>query len=145
MLGQNLIDHEGIIEWIDHDVARVKIRSESACASCHAKGICGAADQEDKYLEIAVHGNGFTPGEQVLVQVSRHLGFRAVALGYILPFLLLMSVLITLTFTGAGEFKAGLGALISLLPYYLALYIFRKRLDTAFTFSIKKLNSIYGS
>lgn len=145
MYGQNLIDHEGIIEQIDHDVARVKIGSESACASCHAKGVCGAAGQEEKYMEIPLEGSSFTAGEKVRVQVARHLGFRAVALGYIYPFLLLMAVLLTLNLAGAGELKAGICALGSLVPYYLALYVFRKRMNTAFRFNMIKQNSIYGS
>lgn len=40
-----MIEHEGIIDHIDGDTAHVKIDSVSACASCHAKGVCSAADQ----------------------------------------------------------------------------------------------------
>lgn len=145
MYGQNLVDHEGIIERIEHDVARVKIRSESACASCHAKGVCGAAGQEEKYMEIPVEDSSFTAGEKVRVQVARRLGFRAVALGYFYPFLLLMTILLTLTLAGMGELKAGIWALGSLVPYYLALYVLRKRVDTAFRFTMIKQNSIYGA
>ena len=142
MSGQNLIDHLGIIEQIEDDVAHVKINSESACAACHAKGVCGAADQEVKYLDIPLHGADYNTGEPVHVQVARHLGFKAVALGYIYPFLLLMVVLISLTITGISELKAGLYALLSLLPYYTVLFIFRKRIETTFTFSIKKTSTV---
>lgn len=134
-----MIDHDGIIEHIERDVAHVKINSESACAACHAKGVCGAADQQEKYLDIPLKGADYHTGETVRVQVARRLGFKAVALGYIYPFLLLMGVLVVLISTGVSELRAGLFALLSLLPYYLVLYLSRKRIETKFTFSIQKI------
>ena len=134
-----MIDHDGIIEQIEGDVAHIKINSESACAACHAKGVCGAADQEDKFLDIPLKGETYSSGEVVKVQVARRLGFKAVALGYFYPFLLLMAVLIILILSGIGEMKAGLFALLSLAPYYLALYMARKRIESTFKFSIQKI------
>ncbi|MEN8227227.1 MAG: SoxR reducing system RseC family protein [Bacteroidota bacterium] len=139
MSGQNLIDHEGIIDHIDADVAHVRIDSQSACAACNAKGVCGASDQEEKFLDVPLHGATYSEGETVHVQVARHLGFRAVLLGYILPFLLLMGVLISLTIIGVDELKAGLYALLSIIPYYLILYLLRRHIESTFTFSIRKL------
>jgi sigma-E factor negative regulatory protein RseC len=133
-----MIEHEGIIEQIDGDVAHVKIESVSACASCHAKGICSAADQEEKFLDIPLHGATYSQGEAVNVQVEKRLGFKAVALGYFYPFLLVMLVLIVMLALGAPELRAGTFALLSVIPYYLGLYFFRKRIESTFTFSIKK-------
>ena len=135
---QNLIDHEGIIDHIEGEVAHVRINSESSCSACHAKGVCGAADQEEKFLDVPVEGAAYSQGESVRVQVARRLGFRAVALGYFFPFLVLMGVLVGLITAGVGEMKAGSFALLSLLPYYLLLYLFRKRIESTFTFSIQK-------
>ena len=133
-----MIEHEGIIDHIEGDVAHVKIDSVSACASCQAKGVCSAADQEEKYLDVPLDGANYQEGEPVQVQVEKRLGFKAVALGYFYPFLLLMAVLIVLISTGVPELKAGIVALLSIVPYYLGLYLFRKRIETTFTFSIKK-------
>ena len=138
MPGQHLIDHEGTIDHIKDNVAHVKINSESACAACHAKGVCGAADQEEKYLDIPLNEATFETGEHVRVQVARHLGFKAVALGYIYPFLLLMAVLIGTIASGIDELKGGLYALLSLIPYYLVLFLLRRRIESTFKFSIKK-------
>ena len=137
-----MIEHEGIIDRIEGELAHVKIQSESACASCHAKGVCSAADQEEKYLDVPLRGAEFNPGEVVQVQVSRHMGFRAVALGYVYPFLLLMAVLISFTAAGTAELRAGTYALLSVIPYYLVLYLLRKRIGSAFTFSMKKSYSV---
>ncbi len=137
-----MIEHEGIIDRIEGELAHVKIQSESACASCHAKGACSAADQEEKYLDVPLGGTEFKPGEVVQVQVSRHMGFRAVALGYVYPFLLLMAVLIIFTAAGTGELRAGTYALLSVIPYYLVLYLLRKRIGSTFAFSMKKSYSV---
>lgn len=142
MSGQHLIDHEGTIDQINGDVAHVRINSVSACAACHASGVCGAADQEEKYLDIPLNGESYKVGEFVHVQVARHLGFKAVALGYIYPFLLLMAVLIGTIASGMDELKAGLLALLSLIPYYLVLYFLRKRIESSFTFSMKKTYTV---
>ncbi len=133
-----MIEHEGIIDHIDGDVAHVKIDNVSACMSCHAKGACSAADQEEKLLDVPLHGATYRQGDPVNVQIAQHMGFKAVALGYVYPFLLLMAVLISLLAAGAAELRAGGIALLSMVPYYLVLYLFRNRLSKSFTFSIKK-------
>jgi sigma-E factor negative regulatory protein RseC len=132
-----MIEHDGIIDHIAGNVAHVKIDSLSACATCHAKGVCSAADQEEKYLDVPLHDTRHREGDLVVVQVAKRLGFRAVALGYIYPFLLLMVVLVVMLAMGARELEAGVFALLSMVPYYLVLYLFRKRITTTFTFSIK--------
>ena len=134
-----MIDHDGIIENIDRDVAHVKIDSQSACSACHAKGVCGTADQEEKFLDVPLHGVSYKAGEMVRVLVEKRMGFKAVALGYFYPFLLLMAVLILALVSGIGEMKAGLLSLLSLIPYYLGLYLARKRIESSFTFSIQKI------
>jgi len=133
-----MIEHEGIIDHIDGDVAHVKIDNVSACMSCHAKGACSAADQEEKFLDVPLQGATYQQGDPVYVQIAKHLGFRAVALGYVYPFLVLMAVLIGMLAAGAGELRAGGVALLSIIPYYLVLYLFRNRIAKSFTFSIKK-------
>ncbi|MBE9516996.1 MAG: SoxR reducing system RseC family protein [Bacteroidetes bacterium] len=133
-----MIEHEGIIDHIDGDVAHVKIDNVSACMSCHAKGACSAADQEEKFLDVPLQGATYQQGDPVYVQIAKHLGFRAVALGYVYPFLVLMAVLIGMLAAGAEELRAGGLALLSIIPYYLVLYLFRNRIAKSFTFSIKK-------
>jgi sigma-E factor negative regulatory protein RseC len=137
-----MIDHAGVIDSIEGDRAHVRIMSESACASCHAKGACSAADQEEKYIDVPLHGTQYQTGEPVRVEVSRNLGMKAVALGYVYPFLLLMAVLIALLSMGVPELRAGILALFSLFPYYLLLFLLRKRIDSTFTFSLKKTTTV---
>lgn len=140
MAGSSVIDHEGIVEQVTDDTAKIIIDSQSACASCHAKGACSAADQTEKILFVPTEGKTVQPGETVKVLISRRTGLRAVAFGYIYPFLLLMLVLIVMTIAGLSELHAGLYALLSLLPYYLAIYLMRNKLGNSFTFKLEKTN-----
>ncbi len=133
-----MIDHAGVIEHIEGNRAQVRIVSESACGACHAKGVCGAADQEEKFIDVALPGKEFREGEPVRVEVAERLGMKAVALGYIYPFLLVMLVLVGGILGGLEELHAGLAALLALVPYYLVLYLLRRRIESTFTFSLKK-------
>jgi len=140
MAGKNVIDHEGIVEQISDDIAKVVIDSQSACAACHAKGACSAADKKEKILMVPLNGIEVTPGETVRVKISKKTGLRAVAFGYVYPFLLLMLVLIVFTTTGYSELQAGLFALVSLFPYYLVIYLLRNKIGNVFTFQLEKTN-----
>jgi len=138
MANLNTIDHEGIIDYVDGNVAKVRIISQSACASCHARSVCGASDQKEKFLDVPVNGMTLKNGEKVKVLMARRLGMKAVALGYIYPFILVMVLLFTLSSAGLGELRSGLTAVASLVPYYLVLYFTRKKVESKFTFSIQK-------
>jgi sigma-E factor negative regulatory protein RseC len=85
-----------------------------------------------------LNGHTYHTGDAVRVEVSKNLGMKAVALGYVYPFLVLMAVLVGLISLGMAELKAGMFSLLSLVPYYLLLFLFRNRIDSKFTFSLKK-------
>lgn len=137
MSDRKTIDHIGWVESVSDGEARIRINSQSACTACHARGACMAADQEEKILTVSSGDRNLRPGEQVKVLISARTGLRAVAIGYIYPFLLLMILLITLTAIGLSELQAGLWSLASLLPYYLGVYFLRKRISNNFTFKLE--------
>jgi sigma-E factor negative regulatory protein RseC len=139
MSDRNSIDHIGFVEAVRDDVAFVKINSQSACAACHAKGACTSSDQEEKVMTVPTNGLLVKPGEEVRVLIARQLGLKAVAFGYIYPFLILIALLITLTLVGLSELQAGLISLASLAPYYLTVYLLRERINNTFTFKLEKL------
>lgn len=130
------IEHDGIVESADDRSVTVKIISDSACSGCHAEGFCLASGQKEK--DIVIPGKyTVSPGESVKVQMEKSMGYKALFLGYILPFIVFMVVLIFLAVFSVGELYAGLGALAVLIPYYLILWFFRKRIENKFTFTIK--------
>jgi len=134
------IEHSGRILSIKDNLIKVQFLSLSACASCHAKGVCSAADMEEKIVEAHGLGSQFAVGEKVMVSLKQSMGFQAVFFGYVLPFLLTLSLLIILTAMDFNEAIAGGGALAVLLPYYVTLYILRKRIQKKFTFSVRKID-----
>ena len=132
------IEHQGIITEITENVVKVNISQESACAVCHAKGACIAADVQEKIIEVDHPGGQFAVGDTVTVVLKQSLGFQALFLGYLLPFLILMAVLVTASAVTPREDVAGMAALAILVPYYLGLYLFRQKLKRKFTFTLKK-------
>lgn len=134
------IRHKGIVRQISGEVVRVNIIAESACASCHAKGICGLADMQEKTIEIKQSHEAYHAGEEVDVVMKESLGMKALFYSYMLPFIILLTVLIVMTALGINELQAGLFSLPVLFPYYLLLFFFRKRLERVFHFSLEKLS-----
>lgn len=134
------IEHKGLIErFTDHSVI-VKILSESACAACHAKGACTAADMKDKEIEVNGSFMEFRVGEMVNLNMEQSQGFRALLLGYVYPFLILFVGLIAANSAGLSELSSGLLAVGLLPPYYLVLYILRNKISKHFIFSIRKID-----
>ena len=131
-----IIDHEGIVTSISGRSIFVSISATSACSGCHAKGSCSILGSEVKIIEVKGDYN-VKPGETVNIRMAQSTGFKALAYGYILPFMALFLVLITLISLKIPELTAGLMAIGVLLPYYLILYLFRKKLDEKFTFTLK--------
>jgi len=90
-------------------------------------------------MTVPTGGAEYRAGEQVRVSIARRTGLRAVAFGYVYPFLVLMTILIILTAAGASELQAGTWSLASLAPYYLVIYLLRDRISNTFTFKLEKL------
>ncbi len=135
------ISHKGVIKELSDNKIIVGIINESACASCHAKGVCTVADMKDKEVEIRHFEGDFRIGQQVLVVGKTSQGFKALFYGYLLPFLLLMAVLIVSLSVTENEGLSGLLALGVTIPYYFTIYLFRDRLKKHFEFEIKAIQS----
>ncbi|MDX2414657.1 MAG: SoxR reducing system RseC family protein [Bacteroidales bacterium] len=133
----NTIEHSGIVQAIYDDHVDVKIVAHPACAGCAATNICDVSGKNEKIISTVKQDN-ITVGEEVKVIMSQSQGFRALFLGYIFPFLLVMLILITLTSFKVPELIAGLFALGALAPYYLVVYLNREKIGKKFSFSIKK-------
>jgi sigma-E factor negative regulatory protein RseC len=134
---QHLIIHPGIVDHLDREMVYVRVLSQSACATCHAKGACSIAEVEDKIIEVHDHGHKpYHPGDQVTVRMKQSLGRKAVLLGYIIPLVILVVSVVTFVSVLNNEGLAALISLLLLAPYYFLLYLFRNKLKSQFTFSI---------
>lgn len=136
----NVISHEGIVISVGAKRVQVKIISMSACATCHARKCCMAADMSEKMID-AIPLEPLKQGDSVIIKMKEKLGWIALFYGYILPFLILAAIIFTLPALGFSENIAGLSAIGSLVPYYLVLYFFRKKIEKAFVFTAEKVNT----
>ncbi|MCG8412309.1 MAG: SoxR reducing system RseC family protein [Bacteroidales bacterium] len=139
MSNNKSIEHKGRVDSINGNKIRVSFIAMSSCASCHAKGVCTVADMQEKSIDLYDYTNQYQVGEEVNIVLKQSLGFRALFLGYVLPFILVLLFLIVLTIITNSEVISGLGALSSLVPYYLILYLLRDKIRKKFTFTIRKI------
>ncbi|MBK3517068.1 SoxR reducing system RseC family protein [Carboxylicivirga marina] len=137
MADLDYIEHEGIVTELNPQHIKVRIVNESACASCHAKGSCTAADLQDKLIDIYQSETGFQTGQKVMLMGKKSLAPKAVLLAYIYPILLILAALISTFFITGNELLAGGLALAILVPYYAGIYLLKDKLKRTFSFTIK--------
>lgn len=135
---QSTIEHPGIVTRIEGEKIEVTVLAQSACSSCTSKSACGMSEMEHKTLWAKKSEQAeYSVGQNVTVFMQQQSGTLAVVLGYIVPFLLVVSVLIAFTAFGFSEGIAGLISLAILIPYYLLVYMFREKVGKRFAFYIK--------
>ena len=141
-MAKGRIEHEGRVIAVDKDYISVEIVNKSACAACHAKGVCGASDEAVKVVEVAQDITTLTEdyqvGETVNVVMSSAMGTQAIWLAYVVPLLVLMLSILVFSLCGAGEVLMGLGSLGAVALYYLGVFFYRKKISKIFIFSIEK-------
>lgn len=130
------IEHQGIITGIEGKTVKVSLLNVSSCSSCHAKAMCNVSDVDNKEIEVMRNGQDYKLGEKVRLLYQKSMSFKALMLGYLFPFLLVfITLIVTLSIT-KNEPLSGLISLISLIPYYSVLALFRNKLKRTFTFTL---------
>ncbi len=132
------ITHEGIVQEVRDNNVIVSFVSQPACSSCNVKSHCSMSEGEVRNLEVPSAGNLYRTGEKVHVVLQQSHGFRAVFLGYFLPFLVLIISLVILLKLTNNEALAGLISISSLVPYYLILWLLRRQINESFKFRLLK-------
>jgi sigma-E factor negative regulatory protein RseC len=132
------LEQRGIVESVSDNRITVRIDRGSACGHCSAQGLCNLAESTERIIEVTNSNEIFSVGEWVHVTMSRSMGNKAILLGYFIPFILLISTLLMLSACGFPDWITGLVSLLTLIPYFIILYIFRDRLRRTFSFSIHK-------
>lgn len=135
----NKIRHAGVVESITDECVKVRVTQTSACSACKIAAHCSASEQKEKLVEVYdMHSiKGRTVGENVVVSTSLGVGMRAVAIGFAIPFVVLVAtLLIVLRLTG-NEGAAAIAGIVSLAPCYLVIWLFRDKLRNRFTFVIE--------
>lgn len=140
----DVIRHDGVVESIDGGCIHVRIVQASACASCGAKSLCSAAESKEKIIDVYdAEIESYKVGQQVMVEGAASMGMKAVRLAFLFPLLLLVAaVAMTMWVTSGNETISALSALLVLVVYFVVLYACKKKLMSAFTFTIKPINKI---
>ena len=144
-----MIKHDGIVIAVNGDgTVLVRIVQTSACASCKAKAMCASAESKEK--EILAIGDGLLAiGDEAEVVVQQKIGWKAVLLAYMLPFVVMMSVVAIgnwllaigdgpLAMGKNGEAIIGTVALCAMGVYYIVLGFFKDKIQKDFSFTARK-------
>ncbi|MBO7287431.1 MAG: SoxR reducing system RseC family protein [Bacteroidales bacterium] len=134
---EHRISHEGIITSIDDNNVEVKILSKSACASCNIKGACNMSEMKEKVIVIPrPKDKDLSIGQEVTVSMGLGQANKAVIFAYVIPTIILFSMMFILNYFKVEE---GINALISigsLVPYYLILFLFKDKIKRKFEYEI---------
>ncbi len=131
------IKHAGVVDEIGEKCVKVRIVQSSACSSCKVAGHCNASEKKEKIVEVYGQTDGYSIGDSVIVIASQHVGYLAVLLSSVIPLFLLIVVLVVVLFSTGSEVLAALFSVISLIPYYLILYVYRNKIRTRLSFRIE--------
>ena len=133
------VSHTGKVVAADPQLITVEIVSESACGSCHAKGLCGIGEQKVKQVVVPTPVSElYEIGEEIYVDLKASMGHKAVWIAYALPLVVLLAVILILLRAGAGELAAGLGGIAAVAVYYFCIWLLRDRLRDQYVFTIRK-------
>ncbi len=138
MAKKNQIAHKGKIVEITPDFTTVEIIASSACSACHAKGLCGMSEDQEKIIMLptdpyAVH----SVGDEVTVMTKMSMGLKAVWISYVVPLAILMILILSLSAVIDNEFLRGGIAIAGVAVYYFFIWLFRDKLSNEFVFYIE--------
>ena len=138
MSSNSEISHRGRIVSITPELTTVEIVSESACATCHAKGLCSLGDSTVKQVELPTRGwDNYRVGQEVDLVLRASMGHKAVWLAYVLPLIVMVAALLGTLSAGGTELLAGLTAIGAVALYYGVIWLLRGRLRNEYVFNIK--------
>ena len=141
MSKKNEIVHAGKILEITPDFTTVQIIVSSACSSCHAKGLCGMSEEEEKVIMLPTDPYAtYNVGDQVQVCTKMSMGLKAVWISYVIPLAVLMILILSLSGVIESEVYRALTAICGVAVYYLFVWLFRSKLSNEFVFYIKQNN-----
>ncbi len=138
MSKQKEISHEGRIVELTPEYTSVEIISSSACSQCHAKGLCGFSESESKLVMLPTDPYSERKvGDRVNLALKQTMGLKAVWISYVIPLVILMIIVLSLSAVSVNELVAGLSAVAGVLVYYFVIWLLRDRLKNEFVFYIK--------
>ena len=138
-MSKNEISHIGRVKEMTPESTVVEIISSSACSACHAKGLCGVSEEKVKEIEVPTDPYAtWNVGDEVRVMLRQTMGLKAVWISYVVPLLILMILILTLSAVKLHEALVGLVSVCAVAVYYLVIYLMKDRLAKDFVFYLKE-------
>ena len=137
MAKKNEIVHSGKVIETNPDFTTVEIMVSSACSECHAKGLCGMSEMEEKIIMVPT--DPYEPkkvGDIVQVKTKMTMGLKAVWISYVIPLAVLMILILSLSAVIENEFLRGGIAIAGVGLYYFVIWLLKDRLSDQFEFYI---------
>ena len=133
------ISHSGIVESISDECVKVRILQTSACAGCKVASHCHASESKEKIVDVLNMSDTsrLKVGDDVMVIASRDVANRSLLLGFGIPLLILVGVLLFVLQLTGNEGFAALSGLLALIPYYFIIWLCRKKIQQQLAFSIE--------
>lgn len=132
-----VITHEGIVVSTDGEKALVRIMQAGGCQACRAKQMCASSESREKDMDVVMM-EPMVVGDKVQVIVTQDMGWIAVILAYVIPFILLIA--------GVGiygiwldEAAAGTLAILTVGLWYLVLKLMDGKIKKRFSFKARKI------
>lgn len=133
------IEHRGIVESVSGGVVMVRTERKTACAECHAKGLCGEQGGERLIKVTSDEASAFAAGDKVIVALENTtMAFSAILWAYLFPLCILLAVLFSAHAIGLSDGVAALSSLGATALYYVVLYIMRRYFERKIKFTIIK-------
>ena len=138
MAKKNEIVHSGRIIEITPDFTTVEIIVDSACSACHAKSLCGMSEEQEKVICLPTDPYAtYSVGDTVQVCTKMSMGLKAVWISYVIPLMVLLSLILSLSSVLDSEVFTGLAAIGGVGIYYFVIWLLRGRLQNEFVFYLK--------
>ena len=135
----DIIKHRGVVEKVEGAHVTVRIIQTSACAACSAKGLCNASESKEKQIDVYETNPSYQIGEEVVLCGTTSMGMRAVLLAFGVPLIILVLALgVSMKLTSEDALLSSGIALVSVVPYYIAIYFCKDKLNRTFSFTIEK-------
>ena len=138
----NEIRHEGIVEAVSDGLVRVRILQVSACNGCKVASHCRTAEAKEKIVDVDVSGSSrqWEVDQRVVLSTQNAMAGRAMLIGFGLPLALMLVVLVVSKLAGCSEGLSALLMLLSLVPYYIIVWMCRDSIARQITFRIEDPN-----
>ena len=133
------LQHRGVVTRVEAQTVVVSVVAQSACAGCHAKGICGESGAERIIRVKTPYASEYSLGDRVVVALLREsMAMSSVVWGYVVPLAVLLAVLFGSVALGLSDGVSAVTSIVAVVIYYAGLYLTRKIFERKIEFTIFK-------